>query len=215
MQLLPSIQIGQLLSSLDIAIVIASVLTTLGVGWYGATRRANSGTSVADYLIMGRRLTLPLFTMSLVASWYGGIFGVTAIAYESGFYNFVTQGLFWYGTYIFFALVLVKPVASYRAMTVPELVSQIYGDGAGKVAAVFNFFNMLPVAYSLSLGLFVQQITGLDLVFSIFVGTGFVVLYSAFGGDALRRVAKDLEKRPITETVGEKACKPPYVYLAP
>ena len=45
---------------------------------------------------MGRKLTLPLFIATLVATWYGGIFGVAQIAFENGIYNFVTQGFFWY-----------------------------------------------------------------------------------------------------------------------
>lgn len=64
--------------------------------------------STVELLLMGRRLTLPLFVATLVATWYGGIFGVTALTFEKGIYNLLTQGIFWYGTYLLFAFFLVK-----------------------------------------------------------------------------------------------------------
>ena len=33
---------------------------------------------------MGRKMTLPIFVATLVATWYGGIFGVTALTFEKG-----------------------------------------------------------------------------------------------------------------------------------
>ncbi len=35
-----------------------------------------SSTGAMDYIVAGRRLTLPAFTASLVTTWYGGILGV-------------------------------------------------------------------------------------------------------------------------------------------
>ena len=45
---------------------------------------------------MGRQLTLPLFVVTMVATWYGGIFAVNEITFNYGIFNFVTQGVFWY-----------------------------------------------------------------------------------------------------------------------
>ena len=59
-----------------------------------------------ELLLMGRKLTLPLFVATLVATWYGGIFGVTALAFEKGIYNIITQGFFWYFSYLIFAFFL-------------------------------------------------------------------------------------------------------------
>lgn len=137
---------------------------------------------VVEHLVMGRRLTLPLFVATLVASWYGGIFGVTEIAFNHGIYNFVTQGLFWYFTYIIFALFLVNKVRQHASLTLPELVETMFGARAARVAAVFNFFNVLPVAYMLSLGIFLQMLTGYSLLLSTALGGVFVCGYSIFGG---------------------------------
>jgi SSS family solute:Na+ symporter len=151
---------------------------------YGHRKKSNSSSedSFLDYLIMGRQLSLPLFVCSLVATWYGGIFGVTRISYESGVYNFVTQGLFWYVSYIIFALFLVKKIKKYQAVTLPHLVGQMFGPKAAKVAAIFNLFNVIPIAYTISIGLLIDMLTSLGFPLSMCLGTAFVLLYSLLGG---------------------------------
>ena len=176
------------LSIADHIVFYFILLLTIGAIAVSYARRKKNETSgdedlkFLDYLLMGRRLSLPLFVATLVSSWYGGIFGVTEIAFESGVYNFLTQGVFWYITYILFALLLVDKIRSFGAITLPELVGKMYGPRAEKIAAIFNFFNILPVAYALSAGLFVQTLTGWDLTFSVVLATGFVCLYTMCGG---------------------------------
>ena len=131
---------------------------------------------------MGRQLTLPLFVATLVATWYGGIFGVTQIAFEKGIFNFVTQGFFWYLTYIIFALFLVDKVRAKNSFTMPQLLEEMFGPKAGKLGAVFNFFNVVPVAYIISVGIIVRSFTELPLSYSMALGTLVVVLYSSWGG---------------------------------
>ena len=131
---------------------------------------------------MGRRLTLPLFVATLVATWYGGIFGVTALAFEKGIYNFLTQGVFWYATYIIFAFFLVKKIRQHQALTIPDLATKIFGPKAGKMTAMLNFLNLLPLAYTISLGLFLQTIMGGSLFLNTAVGVALVTAWSIWGG---------------------------------
>lgn len=135
-----------------------------------------------DLLLMGRQLTLPMFVATLVATWYGGIFGVTKIAFEHGIFNFVTQGFFWYIAYIIFALFIVKKVSKYKAVTLPDLVGKMFGPKSEKLSAVFNFFNVLPIAYVISLGLLIQAIFGGTLLISMLIGTMIVITYTLYGG---------------------------------
>ncbi len=44
------------------------VLVMLGIGLYASRRVSDS----ADYLVAGRRLSLPLATATLSATWFGG-----------------------------------------------------------------------------------------------------------------------------------------------
>lgn len=185
-QFLPKIDFLEQLSSLDIAIFTFILLLTGASVIYGQVLKNRAikreEESFIDLLIMGRQLTLPMFVATLVATWYGGIFGVTEMAFNYGIYNFVTQGFFWYVAYIIFALFLIKKITPYNAITLPDLVEKMFGPNSAKLTGIFNFFNVLPIAYTISLGIFLQLLFGGELIVNIALGTGFVVLYSMWGG---------------------------------
>jgi len=171
----------ELFSHIDWLVFGVCMSITLGFVIYG-NLRTSTPTTDSEYILMGRRLTLPVFVATLVATWYGGIFGVTEIAFEQGLLTFMTQSFFWYLSYILFAFLIAKKVRQSSAITLPELVKQIFGPNAGKVAAVFNLFNVVPIAYAISLGHLTHVLFGLDLWQGMFLGTSFVLAYSIFGG---------------------------------
>lgn len=181
-----SITILDELSPADGWVFAAVLLATLGAVIWGNLRRRHlpvvEGADLLDLLLMGRRLTLPLFTATLVATWYGGILPVTEYAFEYGLYSWVTQGAFWYAAYIIFAFCLVAGIRRTEARTMPELLSGLFGPRSGTLGAWFNLFNVLPVIYVLSLGKFLQMMFGGDLFLWMCVGTAVVVAYSTFGG---------------------------------
>jgi SSS family solute:Na+ symporter len=158
---------------------------TIGAVIYGHRRKKSNATQeekFLDHLLLGRQLTLPMFIATLVATWYGGIFGVTEIAFTSGIYNFITQGLFWYVTYIIFALFIVARIKKYEAITLPNLIEKLVGPKSAKLASIFNLINVLPIAYIISIGLFIDFLTGWGLILSSFIGTSVVIAYSLSGG---------------------------------
>ncbi|MEX1099746.1 MAG: sodium:solute symporter family protein [Bacteriovoracaceae bacterium] len=144
--------------------------------------RAPKDNTLLEHLLMGRRLTLPLFVATLVSTWYGGIFGVASIAFESGIYNFITQGVFWYVAYLIFAFFILKKIHKYQAMTLPDLIGKMFGPRSEKVSAFFNVLNLVPVAYAISMGLIVQMFFPVTLNEGILIGVGFTLLYAMFGG---------------------------------
>ncbi len=168
------------LSPLDWLILIVTSGLTFIVIIYG--HRCKKDPSKTDYLLMGRQLTLPLFIATLTATWYGGIMGVTQIAFREGIYNFFTQGVFWYFTYIIFALVIVKKIRSYKVNTLPELVRKLYGNKSASLTAIFIFFKTLPISYAISIGLLIQLFIPVKLYVATSIGVGVVALYSATGG---------------------------------
>jgi solute:Na+ symporter, SSS family len=135
-----------------------------------------------ELLLMGRRLTMPLFIATLVATWYGGIFGVTALTFEKGIYNFLTQGIFWYLSYLIFALFLVKRIRLYNSMSIAGIAGSVLGRKAEKITAALNFLNLLPLAYTISLGLFLQALFGGSLTLNTLIGVSVVTLWSLWGG---------------------------------
>ena len=147
---------------------------------YG-NRRQRRGDFL-DYMLMGRQLTTPMFVATLAATWYGGIFGVTKIAFEKGIYSFLTQGVFWYCTYLIFAFLLVPKIRNFKAVTLPQLVGQMFGKRSAQLSALFNIVNVLPIVYTISLGIFLQTISGIDTITSTVIALALVVGYTAFSG---------------------------------
>src|SRR5688572_16930813 len=98
--MLSQLELYQFITPLDWVVFFGVLLLTLASVVYGQSLKKklsqDERMSTLELLLMGRQLTLPLFVATLVATWYGGIFGVTALAYEKGIYNFLTQGVFWY-----------------------------------------------------------------------------------------------------------------------
>ena len=164
----------------------AVLLATVAAAAYGHFRLHQSqqkeNPSPIDHLLMGRQLTLPLFVATLVATWYGGIFGVNEITFKYGIFNFITQGVFFYVAYLIFVFFITDKIARYNSMTLPDLTGQMFGPQAAKISAVFTFFYITPVVYVLSLGLFLHMVFGIDVLLGMIVGTLFTCLYTAWGG---------------------------------
>ena len=60
--------------------VVAAYFAFLVAVWLRRPRQAGApgeaGSGVVDYLLAGRRVTLPAFVATLVTTWYGGILGI-------------------------------------------------------------------------------------------------------------------------------------------
>ncbi len=176
----------QFITPVDWIVFFAVLAATLASVLYGQSLKAKlpekDQHSPLELLLMGRRLTLPVFVATLVATWYGGIFGVTALTFEKGIYNFLTQGVFWYISYLIFAVFLVKKIRQSSAMTIAGLAGQLFGPQAEKITAGLNFLNLLPLAYTISLGLFSQALFGGSLFLNTAIGVALVTVWSLWGG---------------------------------
>lgn len=137
---------------------------------------------VEDYLLMGRKVTLPLFVGTLVSTWYGGILGVGEISYNSGIVNWVTQGFFWYLSYIVFALILSERLRRSAKVTLPDQLDNYYGRGARALGTLFNFLNVIPIVYILSLGLIIKVVFGIPLWQGIVFGSLISIVYTVIAG---------------------------------
>ena len=64
---------------------------------YAVLRLLQAGHGGAvEYLVAGRRLTLPAFVATLVSTWYGGILGVGEYAWRHGLSNWLVFGVPYY-----------------------------------------------------------------------------------------------------------------------
>lgn len=169
------------LSGLDLWLLGLFFVFIIGSVYWHQRKHEDSDDAVG-YLLMSRKLTLPLFVATLVSSWYGCIFSVTQIAFNDGIYSLMVNGIFWYVAYIFFAIFLVKKVKNSKALTFPEFVAQRIGKNAGKITSLLVFVQMLPVAYSISIGIFIHNIFGIEFITSVILGVMLVAGYCSIGG---------------------------------
>lgn len=168
----------------DFISFLAILVITFGTVWFKrkSINPPNSKSSALETILMGRRLTLPLFVGSLVATWYGGIFGVTALTFERGVYNFVTQGFFWYLTYLIFAFFLVQKVRLHESSGLAGLAGKLFGPKAEKLTALLSFANLVPIGYVAGLGHFLAPLLGIGWWEASFYGLVVMYSYALWGG---------------------------------
>ena len=80
---------------LDFSVLILYVGLLIGFGFY---RTKQSGKDPEEFLLAGRKLSLPGFVVTLVATWYGGILGIGENTYS---YGIQTWFIFAFPYYIF------------------------------------------------------------------------------------------------------------------
>jgi SSS family solute:Na+ symporter len=160
--------------SLILIVIYAGALLALSL-----TRSAGGGI---EYLLAGRRLTLPAFVATLVTTWYGGILGVGEYAWSYGISTWLVFGVPYYLAAVIFALWLAPRLRRSGAASIPDLMLRSYGRGAALTSASAVYALTLPVAYVLMLAKLLAQLTGWPVPVAAAVATAFSVLYVSLSG---------------------------------
>ena len=166
------------LSLIDHLIVVAYALGLLFIGW----QFSRSKQSDENYLLAARKLSLPAFLMTLVTTWYGLILGVGEFVFGSGVVAWITNGLFWYAVYIFFALFLAKKIHETKKLTIADQLREKAGEKSGTIAAIMTYIMTTPAPYILSLGVLVNVLFGISLFWAMVFGAIISALYVWSGG---------------------------------
>lgn len=137
-----------------------------------------------EFLLSGRKMTLPAFVATLVSTWYGGILGVGEYSYQFGISQWLLFGFPFYIFSAIFAWLLAGKIRMNKALTLPEAVSNFYGKKAGRFSALPIFVLVSPAPYILMLGFIFQYLTGGSGHFLIYATAValFSVFYVSFGG---------------------------------
>jgi len=171
--------VGARLTPIDLALVGAYALFLLYLG-YRLSGVARGST--AEYLVMGRRLSLPSFVATLVATWYGGVLGVGEFTFRYGISNWIVFGVPYYIGALLFALFLARRAHRTKFYTVPDLLNHAYGRPAALAGAVVVQFTNSPAPYVLMLAILLQLLFGWGFLPALVVGTLFSTAYSLRGG---------------------------------
>lgn len=159
-------------------------LLLLYVGFLAAVwgRVVGAPSDAADYLVAGRRVTLPAFVATLVATWYGGILGVGEYAWRYGVSNWLVFGVPYYVGALLFAWAFARRARNTSLYTLPDLLDRHYGRGPALAGALAVFITATPAAYVLMLGTLFAAMFGLPLVPCVVAAAAFSVFYVHRGG---------------------------------
>lgn len=161
-------------------LIIASYLVLIII--LSVFKNRSSG-SEESFLLSGRSLTLPAFIATLVSTWYGGILGVGEFTWLYGVSQWFAMGLPYYLFALLFAVFLASKIRKNDAMSIPEAISNRYGNHSGDVSSVLIFLLTNPAPYILMVALLAQIILGAEsmMLLSVVVAI-FSAIYVSYGG---------------------------------
>jgi len=145
-------------------------------------KRINTKSEDLEFIFAGRKLTLPFFVASLVATWYGNILGIGEFVYRYGLVAWFCFGIVYYISAFFYALLITKKVHLSNASTIAEQISRKFGTNAGIFSAIVQLIISFPAVYVLMVATFINLLTGINLFLSLLIGTFLSFIYIGFGG---------------------------------
>jgi SSS family solute:Na+ symporter len=166
----------------DKLIFFGYIVIILIVGFVIARRRESGASDKESFILAGRKLTLPLFVGSLVATWYGSILGVGEFVYTNGLLAWVSFGLPYYIAGLLFAFLLAKKVRESNVTTIPEQIGKHYGGRAAGISSGIILVITIPAAYLLMLGILIQMFVGWELWVCIVAGAVVSLAFLFTGG---------------------------------
>lgn len=135
-----------------------------------------------EFILAGRRLSLPGFIATLVSTWYGGILGIGENTFLHGVQTWFIFGLPYYFFAILYALYLAPRIRSSSNLSIPDHFRKRFGVNAGILSAILLLFLASPAPYVLSIGSFLQFSLNLNLNSAVFLATFVSIIYIWFGG---------------------------------
>jgi SSS family solute:Na+ symporter len=170
-----------LLSTIEYILLALYLIALIGLGFLPA-KAGRDGNSMEEYLVAGRRLSLPAFVMTLVSTWYGGILGVGEFSYKHGLSNWLVFGVPYYLYAIIFAVFIAGRAWRTKFYTIPDQLEKAYGRGASMVGAFFIFVLATPAPYVLMIGVLCRMLLGWPLWLGVTLGALLSMIYAFRGG---------------------------------
>lgn len=167
------------IAPIDKYLIVFYLAAILLIGLLSSKKQRGSDE---NFLLAGRKLSLPAFTATLVSTWYGGILGIGEFTYHYGLLNWVTQALPYYLFAAIFAVFIAPKVRKTELYTIPDQLYKHYGKTAGLIGSIFIFLLVSPASYLLMLSILFRVIFGIPFWLAVLIGLCFSTLYVFFGG---------------------------------
>ncbi len=167
------------IAAIDKILILVYLAGILFIGLWSSKRQRGDDV---NFLLAGRRLSLPAFTATLVSTWYGGILGIGEFTHRYGLLNWVTQALPYYLFAVIFALLIAPKIRKTELFTIPDQLYNHYGQTAGFIGSIYIFLLVSPASHLLMLSILFRAIFGIPFWISVFAAVCFSTLYVFFGG---------------------------------
>ena len=154
------------------------VLLLLLLGFFKSSKKEDD----KDFILAGRKLSLPGFVATLVATWYGGILGVGENTYNFGIQTWFIFAFPYYVFGLLFAVFLAPRIRNLPHRSIPDHFKHHFGHSAGIVSAMLILILASPAPYILSLGILLKHTIGWSLQSAILISTGLSLVYIWYGG---------------------------------
>jgi len=163
----------------DFIVVILYFISVVLLGLY---RNKKSPQNSNNYILNGRKLSLPGFVATLVTTWYGGILGIGENTYNYGIQTWFIFAFPYYIFAILFAMFIAPRIRQKEMLSIPDHFSSKYGRGSGIVSGIFILFLASPAPYILSIGILLEYLTGLSFLWSLLLAAILSLVYLWRGG---------------------------------
>ena len=160
-------------------IVLIYFIFVIAIGFYRSKVASDNSN---NYILAGRKLSLPGFVATLVATWYGGILGIGENTYNFGIQTWFIFGLPYYFFAILFAIFIAPRIRKLNFVSIPDQFHNRFGKSTGVISGVFLLFLASPAPYILSIGILLEYTVGIPFLWALIVATIFSLIYIWKGG---------------------------------
>jgi len=164
---------------LDYSVIIIYFATVVILG---LVRSKNSTDNSSNYILAGRKLSLPGFVATLVTTWYGGILGIGENTFNYGIQTWFIFALPYYLFAILFAIFIAPRIRGMQLFSIPDHFNNKFGRGAAVLSGIFLLFLASPAPYILSIGILIEYTLGISFFWSLILATIFSLIYIWRGG---------------------------------
>lgn len=168
------------LTLIDSIIIILYFFLILYLGF--KAKRKNTTDADENFLLAGRKLTLPFFVASLVATWYGNILGIGEFVYSSGIVAWICFGFPYYIAAFIFANLFATKIRKLGFKSIPEQVTSKFGNTSGYLSSIIVLIITIPASYVLMLGVLFELFSGISQTLSIIIVTVISLVFLFWGG---------------------------------
>ncbi|WP_448519074.1 sodium:solute symporter family protein [Rhodoflexus sp.] len=162
--------------------ILIYLLITMLIG-YWASRRV---TTAEDFLIAGKQLPMIVTATALFATWFGSetLMGASSKFIELGVLGVIEDPIGAALCFVLVGLFYARPLYRLNILTINDFFKIRFGRKAELISAIFmvpSYFGWIA-AQLVALALLLQTITGLPMVWGIWLSMGVVLFYTYIGG---------------------------------